>query len=278
MDPKATVSLHRDTPYEEEAKALAHAKKVLRYNRLSGRTGAIALSVIKHDDDDIERFMNYRTPSAAEKHRDWCIFSYPTPPLFFSLVSKLEFAFDCLTRLNPENPSSTSIAKRQKMSQQQLSEGYEEVPISITVAPLKVKVMLRTESAKLPTLGSSGAAGFDLYSAVELVLQPRAPLSTSVPTGVSFEIPKGFVGQIFSRSGLAVKCNIHVGAGTIDSDYRGEVFVCLRNESQLAQTIMKGDRIAQILFIPVPEVELILAEKLGDTTRGEGGFGSTGSA
>ena len=103
-------------------------------------------------------------------------------------------------------------------------------------------------------------------------------MTARIDTGISIAIPDGWEGQIRPRSGLAANKNLSVlnTPGTIDSDYRGSIMVLLHNHGNRAQTIQHGDRIAQILFAPVPKVTWIETDSLSETDRGEGGFGSTG--
>lgn len=135
------------------------------------------------------------------------------------------------------------------------------------------------EDAYMPTRGSSGAAGFDLYS-VEDVRIPAAGGKAVIHTGIVFEIPEGYYGRIAPRSGLAVKNSIDVLAGVCDQDYRGEICVILINHDPSKYLdIFKGFRIAQIIFekIGIPSaLEEVPFEVLTTTERGEGGFGSTG--
>jgi dUTP pyrophosphatase len=135
---------------------------------------------------------------------------------------------------------------------------------------------------QLPAYESAGAAGMDLRAAVPedrplLILPGRRALA---PTGLIFEIPDGFEGQIRPRSGLALKHGITClnTPGTIDSDYRGEVMVLLINLGDEAFAVTRGMRIAQVVFAPVTRVETEERGLAGTTERGSGGFGSTGSA
>lgn len=141
---------------------------------------------------------------------------------------------------------------------------------------LRVKKLDTT--AVLPSRATSGSAGYDLTAIDSHVILPghRAVVST----GLAVEIPGGTYGRVAPRSGLAVKHGIQVGAGVIDSDYRGEVKVVLFNHDlSRSYTIKPGYRIAQLVLekIECPGVEEIV-EDLQDTTRGDGGFGSTGVA
>lgn len=143
-----------------------------------------------------------------------------------------------------------------------------------------VKHKKLTDTAITPTRGTAQAAGYDLYADMfqdEVQLQP-GELRTFF-SGIAFEIPDGYAGLVLSRSGLSTKNQLVLinGAGLIDSDFRGNVAVPLYNLSDKVQTIKKHQRIGQIVFIPVPIVSLIEVDRLSDTDRGAGGFGSTGS-
>jgi len=129
---------------------------------------------------------------------------------------------------------------------------------------------------KLPTKGSAGAAGLDLYTIETRTLRPG--MAHMFSTGIIVEIPNGHEGQVRSRSGLAAKHGIHVlnSPGTIDEDYRGEIKVILHNTSNTAYAITEGDRVAQLVIKPVLDVEAEWVRKVTKTERGAGGFGSTG--
>ena len=132
-----------------------------------------------------------------------------------------------------------------------------------------------TTDAKIPTRGSEGAAGFDLYAHSMHDLRPMD--RTVISTGITAEIPPNAVGIIKPRSGLAVRYGIDTMAGVIDSDYRGEVRVLLINQGEEMYKIRPGDRIAQILFIPVILNAVEADSYLSETERGASGFGSTGA-
>ena len=146
-------------------------------------------------------------------------------------------------------------------------------------------VKLVEPGAKAPTKMTVGSAGFDLYSSEGAEIPPtrcepdgRAEVGRAlVSTGLVLELPPGTVGRVASRSGLSVKANIEAGAGWIDSDYRGTVKVELKNFSSKAYKVNPGDRIAQLVVLPVVEVEITVVADVRQTTRGGGGFGSTGS-
>ena len=135
--------------------------------------------------------------------------------------------------------------------------------------------LTRTQpNAKLPTKAHESDAGWDLYSTHPAII--NSGHRGTINTGVSLEIPPSFVGLIWPRSGLSVKNGIDVLAGVIDSGYRGEIKVCLLNTSTDNIQIETGDRIAQILFQEVPKFILQKSETLQSTSRGDGGFGSSG--
>ena len=135
--------------------------------------------------------------------------------------------------------------------------------INITLAP----------GAILPTRGTDGAAGYDLYATEDVII--NCFQFTLVSTGVSMAIPAGHYGRIAPRSGLAVKHGVMVGAGVIDSDYRGEIKVALATLNGVYE-FKKGDRIAQIIIEPVVTPDLVQVDSLDDSERGDSGFGSTG--
>ena len=145
---------------------------------------------------------------------------------------------------------------------------------------MKVRIKKLSENAVVPTYGTEYAAGADLYACLEEKIE-IAPLETKmVGTGIAMEIPDGYVGLVFARSGLACKKGIAPAnkVGVIDSDYRGEIKVALHNHngSGDALAIENGERIAQIAIVPYLKAQFEVAESLEETDRGENGFGSTG--
>lgn len=142
-----------------------------------------------------------------------------------------------------------------------------------------VRIKKLRENAVVPTYGSEFAAGADLYAAVEEAVTIEANETKLIPTGLAMEIPVGYAGLVYARSGLASKRGLAPAnkVGVIDSDYRGEVMVALHNHGTKAQTIEMGERIAQMVIAPYVTANFILSDSLDDTVRGEGGFGSTGS-
>ena len=132
--------------------------------------------------------------------------------------------------------------------------------------------------AVIPTYGSDFAAGADLYALLDSPIEIQPAQTTLVKTGLAVEIPVGFAGLIYARSGLASKRGLAPAnkVGVIDSDYRGEVMVALHNHSNAPQLVEPFERIAQLVVTPFLKAEFFVADDLSDTTRGEGGFGSTG--
>ncbi len=138
---------------------------------------------------------------------------------------------------------------------------------------MELKVSKTHPDAKLPSYGHKGDAGIDLFSSVDFVLD-RGQFE-AVSTGIKVAIPEGYVGLIWDKSGISLK-GVHRLAGVIDSGYRGEVKVVLINLGDSAFVIEKGMKIAQMLVQPLTVVKIVETEELDDTSRGEGGFGSTG--
>lgn len=130
-----------------------------------------------------------------------------------------------------------------------------------------------------PTYGSAAAAGADLYALLDAPLTLAAGQTVLVHTGLAVEIPAGYMGLIFARSGLATKRGLAPAnkVGVIDADYRGEIMVSLHNHSGCHQTIESGERIAQLVLVPFLTAAFEEATELSDTVRGAGGFGSTGT-
>lgn len=141
----------------------------------------------------------------------------------------------------------------------------------------RVRIQKLLPDAVLPTYGSASAAGADLYACGEAVT--IAPGETAlVHTGIVMEIPQGLVGLVYARSGLATKRGLAPAnkVGVIDSDYRGEIMVALYNQGAVSQTVLPGERVAQLVLTPYVSANFVESETLSDTVRGQGGFGSTG--
>lgn len=143
---------------------------------------------------------------------------------------------------------------------------------------MKVNFKKLSETAVKPTYGSEFAAGMDMYADIQEDVDIEAGQTYMCSTGIAMEIPEGYVGLLFARSGLASKQGLAPAnkVGVIDSDYRGEIKVALHNHSGETRTIKAGDRIAQLAIVPFLRVDLDEVDELNDTDRGEGGFGSTG--
>lgn len=144
---------------------------------------------------------------------------------------------------------------------------------------MELKIKKLRENATLPTRGTKGSAGADLYACIEESVTINPGDLKLIPTGVAIALPdSSAVAYLYARSGLGVKYGICLanGVGVVDSDYRGEIMVGLCNVSGEPYTIEPNERIAQMVISPVIIPELVEVEKLDETDRGEGGFGSTG--
>lgn len=141
-----------------------------------------------------------------------------------------------------------------------------------------VSVKRLRENAILPTYGSQEAAGADLYACLDMPVSIAPGDSAFIPTGLAMQIPAGYAGLIYARSGLACKRGLAPAnkVGVVDSDYRGEFMVVLHNHSKETQTVCHGERIAQLVVTPVLTPAFQEVEELSDTKRASGGFGSTG--
>ena len=144
---------------------------------------------------------------------------------------------------------------------------------------VKIKKLIHGQDLPLPSYATIHSAGVDLLAAIDHPKTLKPMERYLCPTGIALGLPEGFEAQIRSRSGLAYKNGIIVinSPGTIDPDYRGELFVALMNLSQEEFTIDKGMRIAQMIISEFSQVNWNIVEELDDTTRGSGGFGSTGT-
>ena len=143
---------------------------------------------------------------------------------------------------------------------------------------VKVNIKKLSRGAVVPSYGSEFAAGADLYACIEGDMEIKPHTTVVVPTGIAIELPEGYAGLIYARSGLATKKGLAPAnkVGVVDCDYRGEVKVALHNHGEEAQTISTGERIAQLVITPYLTAQFIECDTLSETVRGEGGFGSTG--
>lgn len=143
----------------------------------------------------------------------------------------------------------------------------------------KINIKKLNANAQIPTFGSEFAAGFDLYACNTEPIAIPAGETTLIHTGLAMEIPEGYGGFVYARSGLATKRGLAPAnkVGVIDADYRGEIMVALHNQSSAPQEVAAGERIAQMVIAPFLKVNFNQVDELSDTVRGAGGFGSTGS-
>lgn len=145
---------------------------------------------------------------------------------------------------------------------------------------MQLNVKKLNDKAQLPTYGTKYSAGADIYACIDEEITINAGETKLIPTGLSMEIPEGYAGLIYARSGLASKKGLAPAnkVGVVDSDYRGEVMVALHNHSSEPKSISPQERIAQLIITPFLSVEYNLVDNLDDNTeRGTGGFGSTGT-
>ena len=144
---------------------------------------------------------------------------------------------------------------------------------------MKVQIKKLNPDAKLPVYGSPYAAGADLFACTDgdVTIEPHK--TAMIPTGFAMELPEGYAGFIYARSGLASKKGLAPAnkVGVVDCDYRGEVKVALHNHGETAQTVSRGERIAQLAIATYVRAQVEEAEELSGTERGAGGFGSTGT-
>ena len=149
------------------------------------------------------------------------------------------------------------------------------------ISTMKLRIKKLNPNATIPSYGTDYAAGADLYACIDEPVSIGCGETKMIGTGIAMEIPTGYVGLVFARSGLACKKGLAPAnkVGVIDSDYRGEIKVSLHNHngSGEALTVEAGERIAQISIVPYLKAEFDVVDNLEDTERGEGGFGSTGA-
>lgn len=143
---------------------------------------------------------------------------------------------------------------------------------------MKINIKRLTDTATIPTRQHEGDAGYDLYADIKEPVTIEPHTTEFIHTGIVIEIPDGYFGAVFARSGLASNEGLRPAncVGVCDSRYRGEYMVALHNDCIAARTVSPGDRIAQLVVMPYLNVEFEEVDELSDTERGEGGFGSTG--
>ena len=142
---------------------------------------------------------------------------------------------------------------------------------------MQVKIKLLSDAARVPTYGSAGAACFDLYASDTVAITPGG--TAVVKTGIAVEVPDGHVLMVYSRSGHGFKHGVTLinSVGVVDSDFKGEVVVGLRNDGDNMFFVSIGDRIAQAMIVPVDSVAFVESDDIGQSARGTSGFGSTGA-
>lgn len=142
-----------------------------------------------------------------------------------------------------------------------------------------IKIHLLNEKAKVPVCGSKYSAGYDLYSICDETITIGPHETVKMKTGIALEIPEGYFGAIFARSGIATKRGLRPAncTGVVDSDYRGELIVALHNDTDQVQLVAPGERIAQLVIMPYLSVTFEESNYLNETLRGNKGFGSTGT-
>jgi dUTP pyrophosphatase len=139
---------------------------------------------------------------------------------------------------------------------------------------MKLKIKKLNEDAKVPSYAHHDDAGFDLYTVKDIVL--KSGQREMIPTGIAMEIPEGYVGLVWDKSGLAMKHGLKTIGGVVDSMYRGEIMIGVINLSKEDYTFLKGHKVAQMIIQKKEKVDFEEVKELSDTMRGEGGFGSTG--
>lgn len=144
---------------------------------------------------------------------------------------------------------------------------------------MKINIKKLNEKAVVPTYGSEYAAGADLYACIEQDVVIKAHQTVFIPTGLALELPIGYAGLVYARSGIAMKKGLAPAnkVGVIDCDYRGEVKVALHNHGDEDQVVGVGERVAQLVITPYVTATFIETDELSETARGVGGFGSTGT-
>jgi dUTP pyrophosphatase len=150
-------------------------------------------------------------------------------------------------------------------------------PLPLANPDIVIPIQLTLSNAIVPTKGSIGSAGYDLYACEDIQICPMSRKTTNI--GVCFQIPEGYYGRVAPRSGLAHKSGINVLGGVIDSDYRGDISVIIHNTSSNFEWIKSGERVAQLIITKYMQKSelLVVKEFLSNTERGIGKFGSTGA-
>ena len=143
---------------------------------------------------------------------------------------------------------------------------------------MDVRFKRLNDLAKIPTRGSKFSAGYDLYAATDKDIQIPPHSTVKIGTGLAMDLPYGYFGAIFARSGIATKRGLRPAncVGVCDFDYKGEYIVAIHNDSDEIMTILTGERIAQLILLPYQDIDFIEVDELAKTDRGDSGFGHTG--
>ena len=143
---------------------------------------------------------------------------------------------------------------------------------------MDVRIKKLNDLAKIPTRGSKFSAGYDLYAATNYDIQIPPHSTVKIGTGLAMDLPYGYFGAIFARSGIATKRGLRPAncVGVCDFDYKGEYIVAVHNDSNETMTVLAGERIAQLILLPYQDIDFIEVDELAKTDRGDGGFGHTG--
>lgn len=143
---------------------------------------------------------------------------------------------------------------------------------------MDVRFKRLNDLAKIPTRGSKFSAGYDLYAATDKDIQIPPHATVKIRTGLAMDIPVGWFGGVFARSGIASNRGLRPAncVPVIDCDYRGEWLIPLHNDSNETKTVQAGERIAQLILLPYQDIDFVEVEELAKTDRGDGGFGHTG--
>ena len=143
---------------------------------------------------------------------------------------------------------------------------------------MDVRFKKLNDLAKIPTRGSKFSAGYDLYAATNEDIQISPHSTVKIGTGLAMDLPYGYFGAIFARSGIATKRGLRPAncVGVCDFDYKGEYIVAVHNDSNETMTVLAGERIAQLILLPYQDIDFIEVDELAKTDRGDGGFGHTG--
>lgn len=146
------------------------------------------------------------------------------------------------------------------------------------ILDMEIKVVKLKDTAIMPTKGSMESAGYDLYVDIEEPVTIRPHETEMLMTNLAMEIPSGYFGAIYARSGLSTKMGLRPSTcvSVIDSDYRGNVGLPIHNDSNEERVVVPGERVAQFILHPVLDIDFVECESLTDTERGDNGFGSSG--